>query len=443
MLEWAAKKVKRTWRGMGRRLRTWGYIALGGVALPFVGLALGKLSGLPKPEGLLAIGEVLKIPIAVLGLLGLVSLSWGWLVSWWRRNSDGATIRYSAEEGWIETQERSGSRRIRVDEVSGAHFVPEEDAGGMGTLVISEVGGSEAQISMSAAAARGFLRETELGPKHRGQRIESATSLLGMQAVGCLVFPLSVLVSIFLMVTPLALSGFFEWMGAARGWPVFVILASFLWLLCLIGVGTLDGMRGLQKLVVGQDTQLGTDGIRWGKWPFRKFLAYREIASIRVDRGIGLPLSDHKLVLESKGGEKHRIMLGGLQRGAAEVVEERLRGVLERSADVLMPQLARDERSDEEWKLALRRLIEHQGDYRRAAVPRERVREILQDPAAPPEQRLGAAVALVEAEDKEAHRILVSVSEATADPELREPLLELATEAEEFIQEEVEASVAH
>jgi hypothetical protein len=201
-------------------------------------------------------------------------------------------------------------------------------------------------------------------------------------------------------------------------------------------------MRGLQKLVVGQDIQLGTDGIRWGKWPFRKFLAYREIASIKIDRGRDTAFSKHMLVLESKDGEEHRVRLRGFQSGAAGIVEERLRGVLERSADVLMPQLARDERSDEEWKLALRRLIEHQGDYRRAAVPRERVREILQDPAAPPEQRLGAAVALVEAEDKEAHRILVSVSEATADPELREPLLELATEAEEFVEAEVEAALA-
>ena len=228
MLEWAAKKVKRTWRGLGRRLRKWGYMALGGVALPFVGLALGKLSGLPKPEGLLAIGEVLKIPIAVLGLLGLVSLSWGWLVSWWRRNSDGATIRYSAEEGWIETLERSGSRRIRVDEVSGAHFVPEEDAGGMGTLVIHEVGGSEAQISMSADAARGFLRETELGPKHRGQRIESAiVARHGLWLLGILLFVPSVLFSVALMVVPLVMSGYFDWLGAQGQGSPFLILASF------------------------------------------------------------------------------------------------------------------------------------------------------------------------------------------------------------------------
>ena len=107
---------------------------------------------------------------------------------------------------------------------------------------------------------------------------------------------------------------------------------------------------------------------------------------------------------------------------------------------MLMPQLSREGRSDEEWREALRALVAHQGEYRRATVPRERVKEILEDPAAPPEQRLGAAVALVEAADREAHRILVRVSDGVANPELRGPLVKLAKEAEEAHEVEVEST---
>ena len=208
-----------------------------------------------------------------------------------------------------------------------------------------------------------------------------------------------------------------------------------LWILLfctLIILSSWDVLRALLKLVIGQDIHLGTDGVRWGKWPRRRFLAYGDIASIKVDRRILSPFAQQTLSLKTKDGEAHTVNLRGFQGEAARTVEARLRGALERTAQVLMPQLAREQRTEEEWRKAVRDLVEHRGDYRQAAVPRERVREILEDSAAPPEQRLGAAVALVEAEDKEAHQVLVRVSASTADPELRGPLVKLAKEAEEF-----------
>ena len=181
--------------------------------------------------------------------------------------------------------------------------------------------------------------------------------------------------------------------------------------------------------MVGQEIELGNDGIRWGK---RQFLAYADLESLEIERGDNHAWSDHSLVLLTRDGQEHRISLRGFESHAANVVGERVRGVLERSAEVLMPQLTRADQTDEEWREALRQLMSHEGGYRMAAVSRAKVKELLEDPSAPMEQRLGAGAALVEAEDPEAHRILVRVSDATANPELRGPLVSLAQEAEEF-----------
>jgi len=211
------------------------------------------------------------------------------------------------------------------------------------------------------------------------------------------------------------------------------VLATFATLGLVPGVA-FDFRRWLSQLLVGQDIELGSDGIRWGKWRWRKFVPYADLESLEVERGSSQALSNHVLILQTRDGQEHRVSLRGFEPHAANVVEERLRGVLERSAEVLMPQLTREDQTDEEWREALRRLMSHEGGYRMAPVSKAKVKQLLEDPSAPMEQRLGAGAALVEAQDPEAHRILVRVSDATANPELRGPLVSLAKEAEEFVE---------
>jgi len=323
-------------------------------------------------------------------------------------------------------------------DILSAHFIPSEEQE-LGTLVLHQKGGREHHVSIALSSARAFLRASKLGPRHQATRITSTTAPLGcLGVIGYfLLVPAAVLGFLGTSTLPLVLDlvGFSR--EAGYYFPLAILMAF-----AFFSVG--DILTDLVKLVAGNTIVLGTDGIRWGKLR-RKFITYADIASLRVVRPLGA-FSNHQLIIEAKDGvTEHKIRLRGFVKDASKIVEERLRGALEQSADILMPQLDRQGRSDEEWREALRELVKHRGDYRKAAVPKERVRALLQDPAAPPEQRLGAAVALVEAEDPEARRILVSISENIADPELIDAIDSLAEEAEEFEVEEVaiEAEAGH
>lgn len=108
-----------------------------------------------------------------------------------------------------------------------------------------------------------------------------------------------------------------------------------------------------------------------------------------------------------------------------------------------MPKLERGERTEEQWRKALSALVDERASYRQATVSRSEVLKVLQNEMAPPEQRLGAAVALANTKDTDAKRVLVKVSEATLDPELRGPLVKIARVAQADIEVEEEVLAAN
>ena len=387
----------------------------------------------------LGVGSIFAlVGLGVAALLGVTALPTGWLLRFWRRHSTLRSLEWDPSTKTIGLRGENLSLAISSADILSAHFIPSE-AEDLGTLVLHQKGGREHHISIASSNARGFLRASKLGPRHQATRITSTTTPLGcLGVIGYFLFaPAGVIGFLGTSSLPWA----FDLVGFSTETGYYFPL-TLLMLLTYLSAG--DILTDLVKLVAGNTIVLGTDGIRWGKLR-RKFIAYADIASLRVVRPLGA-FSNHQLIIEAKDGvTEHKIRLRGFVKDASKIVEERLRGALEHSADILMPQLDRQGRSDEEWREALRELVKHRGDYRKAAVPKERVRALLQDPAAPPEQRLGAAVALVEAEDPEARRILVSISENIADPELIDAIDSLAEEAEEFEVEEVaiEAETGH
>jgi len=428
MRSWAASEVKRTWRGLGRKLRRWAYVA---GFLAFVTgdlrVRLGSFADVESAtQQMILLFAFAALYLSV--LLALTALPAGWLLRFWRRHSWLHSLEWDPLTETIRLRGDTRTLAISSAEILSAHFIPSE-----GTLVLHQKGGRELLLSMTSSNARDFLRASKLGPRHRATRITSASFLSPF--VGCLgmVFLLPAtflgllsLSGLWLHVTPAIQSAIGPGVGSN-------LLTALILPVIVLTIG--DILIDLTKVVTGSTLVLGTDGIRWGKLR-RKFIAYAGIASLRVLR-FDDGSSDH-LIIEAKDGvTEHKIPIHCFVKDASDIVEERLRGALEQSADILMPQLDRQGRSDEEWREALRELVKHRGDYRKAAVPKERVRALLQDPAAPPEQRLGAAVALVEAEDPEARRILVSISENIADPELRDAIDSLVDEAEEFEVEEV------
>ena len=77
------------------------------------------------------------------------------------------------------------------------------------------------------------------------------------------------------------------------------------------------------------------------------------------------------------------------------------------------------------WREALRTLVPDAG-YRKSGVTRESLIEVLEDPAAPPGRRIGAALALRGAEHPESRARIRIVADACVDDSLRQALEEAA-----------------
>jgi hypothetical protein len=84
--------------------------------------------------------------------------------------------------------------------------------------------------------------------------------------------------------------------------------------------------------------------------------------------------------------------------------------------------LDRGGRSLEAWRAALGRLLQRGAQYRSAAISDDDVLGVLEDPAARPALRIGAALALRESADPDARRRVRIAAAACADEETRAAL---------------------
>jgi len=449
VVSWLHDGVRRTWSRLSRRVAKWGYRALGLITLgplaTFLLIALpGYLAGVDCDPLLEALWRVFEFPLGWAALAAYLTLALAGFLRFVNRTvvSKGQLLRFWEGEQVIELQKAGKAIRLPVTDVESAYYVyATRDPGkqsssdgatadkehGLGNLVLELRGRDELSISLPPQSARAFLNAAQLGPRHQAHQIKGtripfwSLKLLNVAAVLA-----SAAVSALCLLTALTFT-----LEVAPG-PLLGLAAPLI--LVLWPLATSDFKRSLSELLVGQDINLGNDGIQWGSQRSPHFVAYADIESLEVDRGGDHLLSNHTLLIHTRHGQTLDIPLRGFADDAADIVQERLRGILERSDSLLMPQLSRDGRSDAEWRDALRSLVSLGGDYRRAPVTKERVKELLRDPDSPMEQRLRAAVALIETEDPEAHRILVQVSEATADPELQEPIAQLVSEAEAFVE---------
>jgi hypothetical protein len=195
----------------------------------------------------------------------------------------------------------------------------------------------------------------------------------------------------------------------------------------LIGVAAAAVAFVLASLLAATTLTIGAEGITIGWLTRRRRIGYAEIASVRLyeeaqafssrrERGISLVL---------RSGELVRLPA---ERGAE---AEGLRGLVEQIEDAIArhrrgepaPEegaVARRGRSPAEWLRALRAIGSGAGaDHRTAPVPSDVLWRLVEDDAATPETRAGAAVALSGSLDDAGRARLRIAAEKAVVPRLR------------------------
>lgn len=191
----------------------------------------------------------------------------------------------------------------------------------------------------------------------------------------------------------------------------------------------------LAQLVIKQTVEIGGDGVMLRSIGWRRF--------VRFDRIAGVRLTALGVTLDLQGGGELEIQVAPRAGGEAQKRKE-LHDAIERARAAfaeLTPEqeealLARGSRDDAKWREEMRALgAGASTGYRTTAMPNERLWRVVENPAADPSAREGAAIALRASLDAEGRTRLRVVADGTAAPSLR---MALATIAEEEAESEAE-----
>jgi hypothetical protein len=173
---------------------------------------------------------------------------------------------------------------------------------------------------------------------------------------------------------------------------------------------------------------VGADGLFVDMRDARRYVPFAELsdASLYAEKHSGKRFVG--VLLQLGSGAQVKVPLGEdlevNERRASELgqaVRAALAAYRERGSSDVSAALVRGTRSTEEWLRRLRAIgaTENPGGHREAAVPRDGLWRVVEDPAADPSARAGAAVALAVALDgEERHRLRIA-AEATVSPRLR------------------------
>lgn len=435
---WSVRALRRRWRRRGRRLRG---VAYGLSGVPLTAFIVYRLvAGLAAAK---AVGGLVT-EAAGFGLVSVLLLLWwffalsGWGVGLWRRNHSDLALSFDPDEQLLRLKSRELDESIALEQVEQANAFAIDDKEKRSCLRLTLKDGRELELEMARQDAEAFLKRAQLGPRHRAYRLQAHR--VGFGAIGLLGY-FMLIPALFLGFVASALgpaSADYWFQLAKETWAYRIVLAL---LMTLVLGAVWDSLRWLLAKVAGHEVELGNDGIRWGGFFSPRFVAYSEIASIRFEGAASRATQDF-LVLRTHSGETFRIGLRGTGEGSAKALAARLRGALDQQAEVFVPELEQGDRSDAAWRSELRQLMQGNSGYRQRRMSLAKVRELLHDPAAAAEQRLGAAVALLEVGEPRLKEQLLRIGDGTANPTLKKRFAVLADEAEALSewQSEVEAS---
>jgi hypothetical protein len=194
-------------------------------------------------------------------------------------------------------------------------------------------------------------------------------------------------------------------------------IAPLFALACLIGIG-------LALWFASYSVQVGRDGVYLGRWRARRFIPVSEILSVQERRTARGVLEGFHIILRAKPS----VTVALKRPEQAETLKARIeRAVAASRGDGAgaLAQLSRGGRSLETWKKELA-VLANGGGFRAAATSFDDLDRVLHDPAATPEHRIAAALALrSRAEPHTRNRIRIA-AEASVHPKVRVALSELA-----------------
>jgi hypothetical protein len=315
------------------------------------------------PAGLEPIGPLLLAAMAASPLFALVALA----LRWPRRRRD-ESVRIA--DGRLTLGTGAFSRRIALREIEHGWLLPGvpdrvEWTLRDGSVVRVDVADPRDAERLLAASGVDIRRNAV------SVRLGSGPGLFALGALGFVVSicPATMIAAMFERSTP-AIEGL-------RG-PIWLAMIT-------AGIATTVALFAPPRVVVG------ADGIAIERTYGTRFIPFGDIAQVIND-----PL---EIILALKSGRVFRIPLSEIpldqRRGLARRISDAMGATRWRvDAGVADEVLERNGRSLAEWRAALATILRGNESYRSTAIRGEDLARVLDDPAAPSERRIGAALAL-------------------------------------------------
>jgi hypothetical protein len=242
-------------------------------------------------------------------------------------------------------------------------------------------------------------------------------------------------------------------MRPQSAWPLFLAIAVFIGLSAALLLGcraffrsnpdlvalALVGAIGAYALTARTVVTVGTDGIEIRRAFRKRFVPLDEIRAAKSEtNALCITLTTGRSIIiapaspcAERVGSFGTSDLGMERALLADRIGDAIRMHKRRSGSVGVASLGRASRSADEWLASLRAIAVGSSDYRTGVVPLEELSRIVTDTTAAADVRVGAAVALRIADpDAAAERIRIA-AEATAAPDLRALLTDIAEERDD------------
>ena len=315
--------------------------------------------------------------------------------------------------GWTE---RTPKGHAAVLSFSDGRVVAIEEASEEEAVDFLSRAGAGAQAR--AVRMRGY-REDSSGRKIAGFLLASFALLL-LPAVGLLLFVL------VMALAEWSVGGLFGLVVLAGVFAPFMAAAAWLW-----------------SKVTPTWVHIGTDGVMVKSAFSRRFFPHRAIVQATVTQG-GVAGAYHFVEISLRDGRSITVPAAGAAEAMALIERiQAAQGVaMTQDRARLLEVISRNGRPLAEWKKALESLVARTG-YRTAGNDLEEVMRIVEDGAAPPEQRVAAALAARPHGGEAVETRIRVAAEASVEPELRLALERVsAGEDEDDLLEEIGASEA-
>ncbi len=348
-------------------------------------------------------------------LLWIVSEAAHWVWLSWPLGVPAASIAAIV----AGTRRRMGGMTVDADgsglvlESSSARIVAKRDAiesalvleGGETGVELVLAGGDVVEVRLGdPASARAMVAALGLGAPDRRVTVPLGTARAPLSA-GCAGLALAVCASLV-----------FGWLAdEARVGPWFALLLFFVAVTIV-----------LSRLLTPGRVVVGTDGILVEKAFRRRWIPRASIVDLSEER-------DGLYAVVDLGLRARRILIAPGRSGArTAALAARIREVLAARGPSRLAAsalLARGERSAAAWREGLRKLSGGARGYRDGAVSADVLLRVAEDPDAPAEQRIGAAMAIGFGDDAGAKQRLRVAAEGIADARLA-AAMERAAEGE-------------